>query len=93
MPALVPPEITMDPQWQAKIEQDIKVRRAVVSARWVVGGVAGFMVCRVGGREGWLYGWKGGVVEWVEGRVVEWVEGRVVEWVEGRVGYVGVWEG
>ena len=25
MPALVPPEIQMDPQWQAKIEQDIKV--------------------------------------------------------------------
>ena len=25
MPALVPPEVTMDPTWQAKIEQDIKV--------------------------------------------------------------------
>ena len=25
MPALVPPEVQMDPQWQAKIEQDIKV--------------------------------------------------------------------
>ena len=24
MPALVPPEVTMDKQWQAKIEQDIK---------------------------------------------------------------------
>jgi len=24
MPALVPPEVTMDPTWQAKIEQDIK---------------------------------------------------------------------
>merc|ERR1712107_540755 len=24
MPALVPPEVTMDPQWQQKIEQDIK---------------------------------------------------------------------
>jgi len=24
MPALVPPEVQMDPQWQAKIEQDIK---------------------------------------------------------------------
>merc|ERR1719249_72195 len=23
-PALVPPEVTMDPQWQQKIEQDIK---------------------------------------------------------------------
>lgn len=25
MPALVPPEIKMDPQWQDKIEQDLKV--------------------------------------------------------------------
>ena len=24
MPALVPPEVTMDPAWQAKIEQDVK---------------------------------------------------------------------
>lgn len=26
MPALVPPEITMDPQWQTQIEKDLKVR-------------------------------------------------------------------
>lgn len=25
MPALVPPEIKMDPQWQDQIEQDLKV--------------------------------------------------------------------
>lgn len=25
MPALVPPEITMDPQWQSQIEKDLKV--------------------------------------------------------------------
>lgn len=25
MPALVPPEIKMDPQWQNQIEQDLKV--------------------------------------------------------------------
>merc|ERR1719422_2541867 len=28
MPALVPPEVTMDPQWQQKIEQDIKEAQA-----------------------------------------------------------------
>lgn len=27
MPALVPPEIKMDPQWQDQIEQDLKVNR------------------------------------------------------------------
>jgi len=26
MPALVPPEIKMDPQWQDQIEQDLKVK-------------------------------------------------------------------
>lgn len=26
MPALVPPEVTMDPQWQQQIEKDLKVR-------------------------------------------------------------------
>lgn len=25
MPALVPPEVTMDPQWQVQIEKDLKV--------------------------------------------------------------------
>lgn len=25
MPALVPPEVTMDPQWQHQIEKDLKV--------------------------------------------------------------------
>lgn len=25
MPALVPPEITMDPQWQSQIEKDLRV--------------------------------------------------------------------
>lgn len=29
MPALVPPEIKMDPQWQDKIEQDLKVNIAI----------------------------------------------------------------
>ena len=29
MPALVPPEITMDPQWQTKIEQDLKVKSPI----------------------------------------------------------------
>ena len=32
MPALVPPEVQMDPQWQAKIEQDIKVRGRLLLA-------------------------------------------------------------
>ncbi len=30
MPALVPPEITMDPQWQTQIEKDLKVRDAIL---------------------------------------------------------------
>lgn len=25
MPALLPPEVTMDPQWQQQIEKDLKV--------------------------------------------------------------------
>lgn len=27
MPALVPPEVTMDPQWQTQIEKDLKVSK------------------------------------------------------------------
>ena len=37
MPALVPPEVTMDPTWQAKIEQDIKVsdiKHIVMNGLW-----------------------------------------------------------
>lgn len=30
MPALVPPEIKMDPQWQDQIEQDLKVKTYIL---------------------------------------------------------------
>lgn len=30
MPALVPPEIKMDPQWQDQIEQDLKVKSLIL---------------------------------------------------------------
>ena len=30
MPALAPPEVTMDPEWQAKLENDMKVSSIVI---------------------------------------------------------------
>lgn len=35
MPALVPPEIKMDPQWQDKIEQDLKVNITILNDYYI----------------------------------------------------------